>query len=806
MNKHKFSYFKAPIRNTQPYKDITLSDVAEIIKGDYFKNETNNLRAFEDVDKAREYKSNSFPYVTFSGTFSERKAKALIKYSGLIALDFDHVDVEDVKNKLLNQTDVDIVLLFISPSGDGVKCVVPSTNADEHLQVFRMYQRYLKDKFDLDVDESGKDIARACFIPHDENVVFNENFEFKKLEKYWNKPTVNPPTPKHPQWQTKQSDALSPFDDYNTRGDVILLLQKHGWTIEKDTSDETTLTRAGKKSGISGGYRKSDKLFYVFTDATEFEASKAYNPAQVYAVLECNNDMKLARTKLLSIGYGEENSYYHDNSLKVEKQKDNFNFYTDDFKIKPARVAEFLKRKGFMRISEEGNDTINIIKNESKILKPFNFKTDTISFLKNHINHPQNKTEIENQLVAKENDILKSWKLLKGEPYNLNRDTKDVVYIPFKNGVLKITKDGITLIDYKSDEIGFFIGVESQNHEFELIDITQRGIGDFEKFLIYANVGRETRELTQKEKSDVLAFFSMIGYLISNYKNPAESPAIILSDEGADDESRNGGRGKSLLAFALQKVRGYNKRGGTEFEPGYRHVFADLQKYHDVYIIDDVPANFNYDALYTQITGDITAERKGTQAVVIPFQDAPKFVITTNWAVRYDKDATSTNRRFIEYKFSDFWNNHNKPNDFFNSTFFHDWSAKEWQLFYEFLVACVMIYLKEGIKKIEYSKDADNFRAYFSNDVLLDEFERIFKVMELKGSFKAMDFINEYKNGSLRFDGIFHRNNVKRYIDTYIEYHKKDIGYNKREKTWYIIPEKDEGVENSEREITQLPF
>ena len=96
-----------------------------------------------------------------------------------------------------------------------------------------------------------------------------------------------------------------------------------------------------------------------------------------------------------------------------------------------------------------------------------------------------------------------------------------------------------------------------------------------------------------------------------------------------------------------------------------------------------------------------------------------------------------------------------------------------------------MLYLEIGIEGINYSKDADNFRAYFSNDVVLDEFERIFKEMESKGSFKAMDFLNEYKNGSLRWEGIFHRNNVKRYIDTYIEYHKKDIGYNKREKTWY---------------------
>lgn len=785
--KINISYFKAPIRNTQPYKDVSPSDVAKVIKGNFFKEKTDNLRELSDVDEARKYKSDNFDYVTFSGTFTERKKTALVEYSSLIALDFDHVDVESTKNKILNQKDIDTVLLFVSPSGDGIKWIVPSTTKDEHEKVFRMYQRYCKELFDLDVDESGKDIARACFIPHDPNVVYNETFEFRKLEKYWNEPTASTPKQKQPQGQIRHSKALSPFDDYNSRGDAISLLQSHGWTIENDKSDETTLTRPGKKSGISGGYRKQDKLFYVFTDSTEFEASKAYNPAQVFAVLECGNEMSLARTKLLSMGYGEENSYYHDNSLQVEKEKEDFNFYTDDFKIKPARVAEFFKRNGFIRISEEGNDTINIIKNENKILNPFNYKTDTISFLKNHINHPDNRTEIENQLVAKENDILKSWKLLKGEPYNLNKDTKDTVYIPFRNGVAKITKNDAEVIDYKKSELGFFIGVESQKHDFQLFDVNKRGIGQFEKFLICAIIGKEkdAEELTAKELKLIRAFYSMIGYLISNYKNPAQTPAIILSDEGADDERRNGGRGKSLLTYALQTVRGYNKRGGTEFEPGYRHVFADLQKYHDIYIIDDVPANFNYDALYTQITGDITAERKGTQAVVIPFKDAPKFVITTNWAVRYDKDATSTNRRFLEYKFSDFWNNNNKPNEFFNSTFFYDWDAEEWQLFYELLVTCVMLYLEIGIEGINYSKDADNFRAYFSNDVVLDEFERIFKEMESKGSFKAMDFLNEYKNGSLRWEGIFHRNNVKRYIDTYIEYHKKEIGYNKRDKTWY---------------------
>ena len=63
-------------------------------------------------------------------------------------------------------------------------------------------------------------------------------------------------------------------------------------------------------------------------------------------------------------------------------KKEVFNFYTDDFKIKPSRLAEYFTQNGFIRISEEGNDNILIIKNENKILKPFNYKTDTTSFLR----------------------------------------------------------------------------------------------------------------------------------------------------------------------------------------------------------------------------------------------------------------------------------------------------------------------------------------------------------------------------------------------------------------------------------------
>lgn len=81
---------------------------------------------------------------------------------------------------------------------------------------------------------------------------------------------------------------------------MLFCYSRTGGRLRTIKAMRLALTRPGKKNGVSGGYRKQDKL-YVFTDATEFEASKAYNPAQVFAVLECGNDMKKARTQLLTM-------------------------------------------------------------------------------------------------------------------------------------------------------------------------------------------------------------------------------------------------------------------------------------------------------------------------------------------------------------------------------------------------------------------------------------------------------------------------------------------------------------------------
>ena len=138
---------------------------------------TDNQKISDKVD-ARYYKAHHFDYVTFSGIFSVRNNNALIKHSGLMVIDFDNLSsVDEVKQLLLDDTELETQLLFVSPSGNGLKWVVEiDLSLATHLQYFNGIKSYLNDTYNLKVDNSGKDIARACFLPHDPHVYINPKY------------------------------------------------------------------------------------------------------------------------------------------------------------------------------------------------------------------------------------------------------------------------------------------------------------------------------------------------------------------------------------------------------------------------------------------------------------------------------------------------------------------------------------------------------------------------------------------------------------------------------------------------------
>ena len=174
----KFSYFKAPIKNTTPLDTISLFDMYTFIRDVTFAHKTEELRAIADKKEAKQYKASNFDYVTFSGTFSKREDKSLIKHSGLMTIDLDELsNLEEVKQQLLNDEYFETELLFTSPSGDGLKWIVSiDLMKATHLDYFRGIENYLLIKYNLKVDKSGKDISRACFVPHDRNCYINPKY------------------------------------------------------------------------------------------------------------------------------------------------------------------------------------------------------------------------------------------------------------------------------------------------------------------------------------------------------------------------------------------------------------------------------------------------------------------------------------------------------------------------------------------------------------------------------------------------------------------------------------------------------
>ena len=173
-----FSFFRAPISNTFPHKSITLLDTYHYLIGHFARQRTLTLRGITDIQQARRFKANNFDYCCFSGVFSKRSDNALIRHSGLMCIDFDHLpDTGDLFRRLLLDDYFDTQLLFRSPSGDGLKWIIPIDLAEyTHGDYFYAVASYIFQRYGVQIDKSGRDVSRACFLPYDPDTYNNPEY------------------------------------------------------------------------------------------------------------------------------------------------------------------------------------------------------------------------------------------------------------------------------------------------------------------------------------------------------------------------------------------------------------------------------------------------------------------------------------------------------------------------------------------------------------------------------------------------------------------------------------------------------
>ena len=172
-----FSFFQAPITNVRPCKNISLLDAYKYIVSDKAKERTEKLRSISDPKEARKFKASNFDYCTFSGLFDTRNDKALIQHSGYLCIDFDHVeDLCLLRRFLLDDKYFETMLLFRSPSGNGLKWVIKIDIAEfTHTDYCRAISNYISKEYGIKVDESCKDVSRACFLPYDPDCYIKQN-------------------------------------------------------------------------------------------------------------------------------------------------------------------------------------------------------------------------------------------------------------------------------------------------------------------------------------------------------------------------------------------------------------------------------------------------------------------------------------------------------------------------------------------------------------------------------------------------------------------------------------------------------
>ena len=171
----KISFFRTGITQKRPTGDKTVDKALEEIRDGKYQEEIERLRQSTDKSVRRVLKKD-LGYFTFSGTFKTREVNSLLQHSGFICIDLDDLDltgedtppdpqrVSKVKNQL--KQDVHIYAMFLSPSGNGLKLLF-KIDPDLHLASFQGIAKYLKDKYALEADPSGKDVSRACFVSYD---------------------------------------------------------------------------------------------------------------------------------------------------------------------------------------------------------------------------------------------------------------------------------------------------------------------------------------------------------------------------------------------------------------------------------------------------------------------------------------------------------------------------------------------------------------------------------------------------------------------------------------------------------------
>ena len=295
----------------------------------------------------------------------------------------------------------------------------------------------------------------------------------------------------------------------------------------------------------------------------------------------------------------------------------------------------------------------------------------------------------------------------------LFRDTSDTCYIPFQNGIVRIRKNKIDLINFADvkDSGGIWetsilkhnVSINKFKEYSENSSLFAQFVLNSMKHNVYPTLDINAGTDTEDFQKGIESVETSLGYLTHNFNKADESKLIVFIDKDSSRTNAEGGNGKSLVQTGVTKIRKHAFIDGKGFKSSRgdasRFNFSNVKLDTQLVWIDDLNPDFDLTQMFSMITGDFTVEGKGTNKVVISREKKPKFSVTTNYVIK--GTGHSYQRRQHITEFGNFFNAAGKDgkdvSEILGKRLFDDFSNEEWNDFYNYMFFCVQKYLKKGL-------------------------------------------------------------------------------------------------------------
>lgn len=371
--------------------------------------------------------------------------------------------------------------------------------------------------------------------------------------------------------------------------------------------------------------------------------------------------------------------------LAQGKELPNFELYYRNAKGKieadRVNVISFLTTRGYFLYRTSVNKYIFIRIMDNIVCEVG--KKDLVDEILNFVHEHESRTIYEAFLtnISKffNDEFLRS---LPAKAVVFRKDKKDAMQIYYQNCIVKITAVSISTHPYT--ELNGYIW-ESQILQRDFAITSINGESDFARFVF---------NISNQEDNRASTICSALGFMLHNFKNPAYCPAIILNDEVISDNPE-GGTGKGILVKAIEQFVTTATEEGKTFSFDKNFVYQKVNSDTKLLFFQDVNKSFDFERLFSVLTDGIAIEKKGKDAIYIPFVDSPKIAITTNYAMK--GSGNSHERRRFEIEISQYYNKTRNPYSEFGKMMFTEWDADEMSQFDNYMVGCCQLYLSKGL-------------------------------------------------------------------------------------------------------------